>query len=351
MSDDLGLLLAEIIKQCPVLDKLVLPEHPYGHKLAVAGGAAPFAAQLSSLRVLLILTEARDVTYLADLILPFRNLTSLVFRAVLFGPADRECTLSAISTPYRLPINDLYLDIADGADADFVSTATQAILAIIDVASVERLVLSNWTGDTTVFDWLAGSPALRKLDVDTVTVDGLQVLLEDLLVAIHPFPNLEMLRIYPEPFFVEVDPKLAAKAPAMMPLSFFLDGLPTSIRWTSLLGLYFEGSDDLPETQPIKGMPSGGDEDAAIFLGFLLDWDDEDDEPVMGQMTCVKKVDATGKLTWHLCVAVRPLHSACAQITSSDSWLVVQDDDEADSAAETGDGANRGEEGGLESVA
>ncbi|GAA6046086.1 hypothetical protein NBRC10513_002086 [Rhodotorula toruloides] len=298
-----GSLFLDLIGHCTAVQDLILPEYPLEHKLAVKAGSAPFAAHLRRLRLLLIVPEACDVAYLADIILPFRQLTSLFMRAVLFGPVDGKCSLSAISAPYRLALNNLHLDIADGADGDFVETATQAILAVVDVTAVGRLVLSNWTGDTIVFDWLTGSSVLRQLSIDTVDVEGLQALLEHLLVMIHALPNLEYLRIVPEPFFAELDPDQTGILPALLPLGFFLDCLPQSIRMASLLGLFFEGDDGLPETPALKEMPPRDSNIMALFLGVLSEVND-DHEPSMSQLMCLQKVDAKGKLGWYLCVAV-----------------------------------------------
>ncbi|PRQ74466.1 hypothetical protein AAT19DRAFT_14819 [Rhodotorula toruloides] len=297
-----GSLFLDLIGHCTAVQDLILPEYPLEHKLAVKAGSAPFAAHLRRLRLLLIVPEACDVAYLADIILPFRQLTSLFMRAVLFGPVDGKCSLSAISAPYRLALNNLHLDIADGADGDFVETATQAILAVVDVTAVGRLVLSNWTGDTIVFDWLTGSSVLRQLSIDTVDVEGLQALLEHLLVMIHALPNLEYLRIVPEPFFAELDPDQTGILPALLPLGFFLDCLPQSIRMASLLGLFFEGDDGLPETPALKEMPPRDSNIMALFLGVLSEVND-DHEPSMSQLMCLQKVDAKGKLGWYLCVA------------------------------------------------
>ncbi|BGP34264.1 hypothetical protein JCM10296v2_006079 [Rhodotorula toruloides] len=69
----------------------------------------------------------------------------------------------------------------------------------------------------------------------------------------------------------------------------------------SLLGVFFEDDDGLPETPAVKEMPTADNGIAAMFLGVLLDLDD-DDKPAMCQMTCVKKPDANGNLRWHICV-------------------------------------------------
>lgn len=236
--------LKRLLKACPNVDSLMLPDSQPIFKLLKFCSQAPFAKNLVELRLFHLQTEGIDMAHLAKPIASFPNLFRLNIRGTFFGSASTLCTCSAIRVQQLVPISSLGLHCLEEPNCDFAISAYRAILNVIEPAALHECHIDVRYDNMSCLDLLKQFKNLRHLFVYFPSASDVQSSLKDLQRCLSGLTNLRTLEINPHTRYSEIESNLPTlRAPTS--INDFFDSLPSNLYRIFLGGVYFDDMKDL----------------------------------------------------------------------------------------------------------